>query len=58
MHKPSNIIISIVGFLIAFGAVGTIEVDPTANLLQMTVIAIAGLCLMYVGINALTMENK
>ena len=58
MHTPSNIIISVVGFLIAFGAVGTIEVDPTANLLQMTVLAFAGLGLMYVGINALTMENE
>ena len=54
MHTPSNIIIAVVGFFMAYGAVGTLEVDPQASVVQMMAIACAGLTLMYVGISALT----
>lgn len=54
MHNPSNAIVTIVGFLIAYGAVGTMDMDPTASVLQMTVIAFAGLGLMFAGVNGLT----
>jgi hypothetical protein len=54
MHTPSNIIITFVGFFLVYGAVGTLEVDPTASLLQMMGLACAGLALMYAGVNALT----
>lgn len=54
MHNPSNAIITIVGFLIAYGAVGTMDIDPTASVVQMTAIAFAGLGLMFAGVNGLT----
>jgi phosphate starvation-inducible membrane PsiE len=43
----------IVGFLIVFGAVGTIEVNPDANLLVQIVIAIGGLAVMLTGVSAM-----
>ena len=54
MHKPSNIIISVFGFFMVYGAVGTMEVDPTVSLVPLFAIACAGLVLMYTGISALT----
>ena len=53
MNKPANIIIAVVGFFLAYGAVGTLEVDPQASVIQMFAIACAGLSLMYVGTSAL-----
>lgn len=43
----------IVGFLIVFGAVGTIEVNPDANLIVQMVIAFAGLAVMLTGVSAM-----
>jgi succinate-acetate transporter protein len=43
----------LVGFLIAFGAVGTIEVNPDANLIVQMVIALAGLAVMLTGVSAM-----
>lgn len=54
MHTPSNIILTIVGFFMAYGAVGTLDADPTASVVQMFALACAGLCLMFVGTNGLT----
>lgn len=42
-----------VGFFIAFGAVGTLDYDPNASLLTQTVLALAGLAIMYTGVNAM-----
>lgn len=42
-----------IGFLIVFGAVGGIEVNPNADLLVQTVIAICGLAVMFTGVNAM-----
>ena len=43
----------LVGFLIVFGAVGTIEVNPDADLLVQMIVAGAGLALMFSGVNAM-----
>jgi len=43
----------LVGFLITFGAVGTIEIDPDANLLVQMIVAGAGLALLYSGVSAM-----
>lgn len=47
----------LVGFLIVFGAVGSIEIDPNANLMIEMILAGAGLALMFSGINAMK-ENS
>ena len=47
----------LVGFLIAFGAVGSIEIDPNANLMLELILAGAGLALMFSGVNAMK-ENS
>ena len=39
-----------IGFLITFGAVGTLEVDPNASLLTTAVLAIVGLTIMAFGV--------
>lgn len=44
---------TMVGFLVAFGAVGTLEVDPTASELLMVAVALVGLTIMASGVNAL-----
>ncbi len=43
----------LVGFLIVFGAVGSIEVDPNANLMLEMILAGAGLALLFSGVNAM-----
>lgn len=43
----------IVGFLIVFGAVGSIEIDPNANLMLEMILAGAGLALLYSGVSAM-----
>ena len=51
--------ISFVGFLMVFGGVGGIENE--GPMLENTLISIAGLCVMYVGINLLkstSIENN
>lgn len=42
-----------VGFMVVFGAVGTLEVDPAASLVQMTLLALAGLGIMASGVSAI-----
>jgi hypothetical protein len=44
---------SLVGFLVAFGAVGTLEVDPAASLVTTTAVALVGLAIMASGVSAL-----
>jgi hypothetical protein len=39
-----------IGFLLAFGAVGTLEVDPDASLLTTAVLATIGLIIMAFGV--------
>ncbi len=39
----------IVGLLIVFGAVGTLDIDPEANVLLQMALAGVGLVLMYLG---------
>ena len=41
------------GLLIAFGAVGTLDADPSASLLVQTLAACVGLALMYSGVRAM-----
>jgi hypothetical protein len=41
------------GFLIVFGAVGTIEVNPDADLLVQMIIAVGGLAIMLTGVSAM-----
>ena len=43
----------LVGFLIVFGAVGSIEVDPNANLMLEMILAGAGLAFMLSGVSAM-----
>lgn len=42
-----------VGFLIAYGSMGTLEVDATASVVAMTALAVVGLGLMYSGVRAM-----
>jgi hypothetical protein len=43
----------LVGFLIVFGAVGTIEVNPDADLLVQMIVAVTGLAIMFTGVSAM-----
>ena len=45
-----------IGFLIALGAVGTIEINPDANLLVQTGLALLGLAIMANGVAAFKKE--
>ncbi len=42
-----------IGFMLAFGAVGTLDFDPSASLLLQTSLAVVGLLVMYSGIRAM-----
>jgi hypothetical protein len=42
-----------VGFMMVYGAVGTMDIDPTASLVQLTLIAAAGLAIMLSGVLAM-----
>lgn len=42
-----------IGFLMVFGAVGTLDADPTASLLSVLMLATFGLLLMLSGVNAM-----
>lgn len=44
---------ALVGFLMVFGAVGTMEVDPAASLVDLCLIAAAGLAIMGAGVSAM-----
>jgi hypothetical protein len=43
----------LVGFLIVFGAIGGIEVNPDADLLNQSLIAVCGLAVMFTGVIAM-----
>jgi hypothetical protein len=43
----------LVGFMIVFGAIGTIEVNPDADLLVQIIIALCGLSVMLTGVSAM-----
>jgi len=47
----------IVGFLVAFGAVGTLDVNPEASVLIQTALALGGCLIMYSGILAMQKQN-
>ena len=49
-----NALITLIGFFMAYGAVGTLDIDPTASVVQMFALACAGLCLMFAGTMGLT----
>jgi hypothetical protein len=42
-----------IGFMIAFGAVGTLDTDPSASVLVMSALACAGLAIMASGVSAM-----
>lgn len=42
----------VLGMLIAFGAVGTLDADPAASVLTQTALALVGLAIMYSGTRA------
>jgi hypothetical protein len=48
---------AVVGFLIVFGAIGTLDYDPQASLITQTILAVLGLALMASGTRAI-MENS
>ena len=43
----------VVGFLIVFGTVGTLDMDPTASLLSAVIVAAVGLLIMSSGVKAM-----
>ena len=43
----------VVGFFVAFGAVGTLDIDPQASVLVQAALALAGLAVAYSGVKAL-----
>mgnify|MGYP003346405950 CR=1 FL=1 len=44
---------TLVGFMVAFGAVGTLDTDPNANVAIQFALALVGLAIMYTGVNAM-----
>jgi hypothetical protein len=48
---------AIVGFLCVFGAVGTIDADPSSSILLQVSLALLGLGIMYSGVSAMNKEN-
>jgi hypothetical protein len=45
------------GFLIVFGAVGTLDADPSSSVLVQAGIAIVGLLVMYSGVRAMNRSD-
>jgi hypothetical protein len=48
----------IVGFLTALGAMGTLEVDPTASVVSQTLIALVGLAIAFSGVHAVNRSSS
>ena len=46
-----------VGFMMVYGAVGSMETDPAASLVQLGMIAAAGLALMWSGVLAMNKNS-
>lgn len=53
MSKNFYAIVAVIGFMIAFGSVGTLDIDPQASLVKMVMLAFAGLGLMYAGVQGI-----
>jgi hypothetical protein len=51
--KMTGSIRAFVGFMVVYGAVGTLEVDPAASLLVMGAVAVLGLAIMASGVSAM-----
>lgn len=51
--KMTGSIRAFVGFMVAYGAVGTLEVDPAASVLVMSAVAVLGLAIMASGVSAM-----
>jgi hypothetical protein len=51
--KMTGSIRAFVGFMVVYGAVGTLEVDPAASLLVMSAVAVLGLAIMASGVSAM-----
>jgi hypothetical protein len=47
-----------IGFLMAFGAVGTLEVDPNASLFNVAALATIGLVIMAFGVAKIQQQNS
>jgi hypothetical protein len=52
MTKKTSAMVAVMGFLTVFGAVGGME-DPDTSLIRLTLIACAGLALMWAGIQGI-----
>lgn len=48
----------LLGFLIAFGAVGTLDYDPNASVVLQGLLAMAGLLIAYSGVKAMSRSNR
>lgn len=46
------------GVVLVFGAVGTLDVNPNANLFTQGMVAVVGLALMYSGLMAMDKEES
>jgi hypothetical protein len=46
-----------IGFMMVFGAVGTLEVDPDASLLTTALLAVIGLAIMSFGVAKIQQQN-
>lgn len=46
-----------VGFLITFGAVGTLDYDPTASVVTQGLMAMIGVAILFSGIQAMNKEH-
>jgi hypothetical protein len=46
-----------VGFFIVFGAVGSLDADPSASVLLQVSVAVFGLLLMYSGVRAMNRDQ-
>lgn len=44
---------ALVGFIVALGAMGTLEIEPQASVMLQTAIAAVGLFVMYSGVRAM-----
>ena len=48
----------LVGFLVAAGAVGTLDIDPSASVLVQGLIGLAGLAVCYSGVRAMKEQQR
>jgi hypothetical protein len=48
----------LVGFCVAYGAIGTLDMDPTASILIQGLLCVAGLATLYSGIRAMDKQRR